>query len=973
MPPTRVARAIIVAALTVFLFPAVSVAQSAITGVVTDPTGAVLPGVTVEAASPALIEKVRTAITDGGGRYRIEDLRPGTYRVTFTLPGFSTFVRDGFDLEPEFTASINAQLRVGGLQETVTVSGASPVVDLQSTQSRTVLSKEQVDALPTGRSFQSIAATVPALGTALAGRFDVGGGTQMWQGTVVAYGALSGDFSIEIDGMNISTILRTGEIAGLYHNQGSFEDMVYQVVSGSAESQTAGVRVNMVSKDGGNRFSGEAIVTYSNEHLQSDNNDAHLRSLGLTVPPNLRDLRDFNFSLGGPILKDRLWFFFSPRVWGASNYVLNNYNADGTPARDHTNITAFTTRITAQLGGKNKVTVLFNPQNKFRQYLFGETGVFKLNGAPTQDINTYGIQGKWTATLSSRVLVEAGYSQNYLKGGYGYQPGVKGPSADNPFGDISKADVGNLTKLYTDAWFLVGPLVPNSKNVVASMSYVTGSHNIKVGMQDRFGNVTFAYDTHGQLTQVYNNGVPFAVGVYNYPVNSRDDLNGDLGIYAQDSWKMGRLTFNPGLRFEHFKGSLPRQTAPAGRFVGARDFPAVDDLPNFRNWLVRVGAAYDLFGDGKTAVKASVGRYMQQGATDFQDRYQPMYAPAYIGQLLSWTDLSGNDIAEGTLGCVYLTPGCEINFAQLPATFGARRNRNPDPNIARPYQMVYNVGVTRELRPGLGVSANYYHRKYYDIPYTTDLTKPIDGPSSVWTPYQVPDPRGNGQTVTVYNIAPAALQTVNQLDRTSPNNSAAFHSVDLGINLRLTNGAFMQGGTATGLSWTSICDLPDPNSYIGDFPLTATLAGGRRYCDQRQFHIPWRTNFKLSGAYPLPFGLRASAVFQSTAGDPLIYNWVLTSAALKALTGVTFSQASINVFPLNEPGSQYYDRINQLDFTIARTFKARTWRIAPEVSFFNMLNANPVYLQTTAVGPSLGTPSRILEARLIRFGLQARF
>ena len=287
--------------------------------------------------------------------------------------------------------------------------------------------------------------------------------------------------------------------------------------------------------------------------------------------------------------------------------------------------------------------------------------------------------------------------------------------------------------------------------------------------------------------------------------------------------------------------------------------------------------------------------------------------------------------------------------------------------------MVYNVGVTRELRPGLGVSANYYHRKYYDIPYTTDLTKPIDGPSSVWTPYQVPDPRGNGQTVTVYNIAPAALQTVNQLDRTSPNNSAAFHSVDFGINLRLTNGAFMQGGTATGLSWTSICDLPDPNSYIGDFPLTATLAGGRRYCDQRQFHIPWRTNFKLSGAYPLPFGLRASAVFQSTAGDPLIYNWVLTSAALKALTGVTFSQASINVFPLNEPGSQYYDRINQLDFTIARTFKARTWRIAPEVSFFNMLNANPVYLQTTAVGPSLGTPSRILEARLIRFGLQARF
>src|SRR3989454_1025857 len=421
MPPTRVARATIVAALTVLLFPAVSVAQSAIAGVVTDPTGAVLPGVTVEAASPALIEKVRTAITDGGGRYRIEDLRPGTYRVTFTLTGFSTFVRDGFDLEPEFTASINAQLRVGGLQETVTVSGASPVVDLQSTQSRTVLSKEQVDALPTGRSFQSLAATVPALGTALAGRFDVGGGTQMWQGTVVAYGALSGDFSIEVDGMNISTILRTGEIAGLYHNQGSFEDMVYQVVSGSAESQTAGVRVNMISREGGNRFSGEAIVTYSNEHLQSENNDAALRAKGLVVPPNLHDLKDLNFSLGGPILKNRLWFFFSPRVWGASNYVLNQFLPDGSPARDRSKIQAYTTRITAQLGQKNKVTGLYSPMTKFRQYLGSETGLYTITGAAVQDYYAHAIQAKWTSTLSSRLLVEAGYSENSVFHKYRHQ------------------------------------------------------------------------------------------------------------------------------------------------------------------------------------------------------------------------------------------------------------------------------------------------------------------------------------------------------------------------------------------------------------------------------------------------------------------------------------------------------------------------------------------------------------------------
>jgi hypothetical protein len=969
MVSTRFARPAFVALLAL-LFPAVSFAQSAIVGTVTDATGGVLPGVTVEAASPVLIEQTRTAVTDGSGLYRIGDLRPGTYKVTFTLPGFSTSVREGFVLESEFSATINAQLRVGAIAETVTVSGAAPVVDVQSTQSRTVLTKEQVDALPTGRSFQSIAATVPALGTALAGRFDVGGGTQMWQGTVVAYGSLSGDMSIEIDGMNISTILRTGEIAGLYHNQGSFEDMVYQVVSGSAESQTGGVRINMISKEGGNRFSGEAIVTYSNEHLQSDNNDANLRSRGLTVPPNLHDLKDFNFSIGGPILKNRLWFFFSPRVWGASNYVLNQYEADGSPARDRTNITAFTTRITAQLGQKNKVTVLYNPQTKFRQYLFSETGTYTITGAPVQDLFTNAGQVKWTSTLSSRLLVEAGYSTSYLDGGYEYQPTVKGPSATNPWGDIPKSDLDIQSKTFDNARYLIGPLTPDSRNIVASVSYGTGTHNIKVGMQDRFGKVTSAYDTHGQLVQLYKSGVPFGARLYNYPTNARDDLNADLGIYAQDSWRLGRLTVNPGLRFEHFNGSLPEQKAPAGRWVGARDFPAVPNLPNFSNWMVRLGGAYDLFGDGKTGLKASVGRYMQQSAIDFQELYTPMLVASAD---VDWTDLNGNDIVDGTLGCVYKTPGCEINLAQLPATFGSRRNRNPAPDIARPYQMMYNVGVTRELRPGLGVSANYFHRKYYDIPYTTDLTKPISGPSRVYTPYQIPDPRGNGQSITIYNIDPAALKTINELDSTSSNNAAAFHSFDFGINMRLANGAFLQGGTATGRFWSSLCDGPDPNSYTGNFPIVANLMGGLRYCDQRQFDIPWRTHFKLSGAYPLPYGLRVSAVFQSTAGDPLVQRYVVTAAAFKELTGVALGQTSVTVFPVTEPGSLYYERVNQLDFTIAKVFKAGSWRITPDVSLFNMLNANPVFSETTAFGPALGDPLRILEGRLIRFGVQARF
>ena len=931
------------------LNPAAALAQSAIAGVVTDSTGAVLPGVTVEASSPALIEQTRSVVTDASGLYRIVDLRPGTYKVTFTLQGFSTLVRDGITLESEFTATVNVQLRVGALEETITVAGASPIVDAQSTMSRTVLSTAQIEALPTGRSYQTLAATIPALGSALAGRFDVGGASQMWQGTVVAYGSLSGDMALEVDGMSVSTLLSTGNISGVYHNQGAYQEMSYQVVAGSAESQTGGVRVNMIPKEGGNRFAGDGVALYSNRHLQSENNDAELRAKGLIVPPNLYELYDYNASVGGPIRKDRLWFFFSTRRWGASNYVLNQFFPDGSPAVDRTKIKAFTTRLTGQINPRNKVTVLYDALPKYRDYFGSESGTIALAGAGNQDMYGYDAQAKWTSTLTNRLLVEAGFSQNYLGYNLKYQNGVRRAGASD-FGDISKADVAIQTKsVYNAATTeFYNPFV--AKQFVASMSYVTGSHSIRVGIQDKFGWIKNTVRQNANLVQVYTNGSPLQVRIYNTPLASRSNLNGDIGFYVQDSWRIGRLTLNPGLRFERFNAEVDEQSAPAGRFVPARHFDKIPNLPNFNNWVPRLGAAYDLFGDAKTALKGSIGRYMQQDATSFPQAYNPM---AQTTSTIAWTDLNGNDVADGERGCVYLTAGCEMNFAQLPATFGARRNTNPDPDLSRPYQLVYNVGVSRELKAGLGLSVSYYRREFHDITFRTDLAKPL----SVYTPYQIPDPRGNGQTMTVYNILTSALSTINELDTTSANNSTTFNGVDVTVNARLRNGATLSGGTATGRTRTVTCDVTDPNST--------------RFCDQTQFDIPFRTTLKLSGFYPLPFGVRLSGVFQSTAGDAVTQMYLVTAANFRTLTGVTMGQASVNL-RLNEPGSLYLDRVNQLDFTIAKSLQLRNVRVTPEFSLFNILNANPVVSQTTAY-PNVGTPLRILDARLIRFGVQARF
>ncbi len=931
--------------------PTAAFADSSIAGVVTDATGAVLPGVTVEATSPALIEQTRSVVSDANGSYRVVDLRPGTYKVTFTLPGFNTFVREGIVLETDFTATINAQMKVGGVEETITVSGASPVVDVSSTMSRTVLSREQIEALPTGRSYQSLSATIPALAPAGSGRFDVGGASQMWQGTIVAYGSLSNDMSIEVDGMSVAVLLNQGSISGVYHNQGAYQEMAYQVVAGTAESQTGGAKINMIPKEGGNRFSGDFLAMYSNEHYRSDNNDADLKARGLTVAPSLRGIYDFNGGIGGPVFKNRLWFFHSTRRWGAANYIANQFFDNGDPAYDRSKLRAYTTRLTMQVNPKNKLTVMYDALPKYRDYFGSETGRATPDGTGNQDQFGFDEQAKWTSTLSGKLLVEAGFSKNYLGYNLKYQPDVARPSASNPFGDISKSDnliasKGTFNAATTEFY---NPFVANQ--AVASMSYVTGSHSVKLGMQWKYGWIKNTVTQNGNMVQIYNNGTPLQVRVYNTPLQSRANLNADQGIYLQDSWRINKLTLSPGIRWERFNAEVAEQTAPAGRFVGARHFDEIKNLPNFKNWVPRLGGAYDLFGEGKTGIKFSVGRYMQQDASSFPQTYNPMVQSTAT---LSWIDLNKDDIAQGELGCAYQTPGCEINFAQLSSSFGSRRNKNPDANLKRPFQMVYNAGVVQELRPGLGLAVNYFRREFHDISFTNSLSVPF----SAYTPFQYPDPRNNGEFLTVYNVSTAALGApINELDTTSANNKTTYNGFDVTANARFGNGAIVSGGTSTGRTIQIACDVTDPNNT--------------RYCDQSKLDIPLLTTAKVSGSYPLKYGVRVSGVLQSTPGDAVATTYTVTAANFRTATGVAMGQSSVNL-RLNKPGERYLPRVYQLDMTFSKSFKVGNARISPEVSLFNMLNANPILSESTAY-PAVGTPLRILDGRLLRFQAQVRF
>jgi len=324
--------------------PALVQAQSAIAGVVRDTSGAVLPGVTVEASSPVLIEKVRAAVTNESGQYRIVDLRPGVYSVSFKLTGFSTVVRDGIALEANFTAPINVELRVGALEESITVTGESPVIDVQTSSRREVVSQDMIESLPTGRNFQLIAGTVPAVST---GVFDVGGSSSMWTGgSLLVHGSQTRDSRTMIDGMVADAMFGGGQCSCTYDNEAQTQEMAVQVSGGSAENQTAGVLVNRIPRTGGNTFSGEFLGLFSNEKLQSDNLSDDLRARGLRAGDQLHKLYDVNYSLGGPIMRDKLWFFISGRNWAYNNFVAGAFNPDGSQAVDDNVLKSFPTRLT---------------------------------------------------------------------------------------------------------------------------------------------------------------------------------------------------------------------------------------------------------------------------------------------------------------------------------------------------------------------------------------------------------------------------------------------------------------------------------------------------------------------------------------------------------------------------------------------------------------------------------------------------
>ncbi len=962
-------------AVVLFLAPSVASAQSAITGLVRDTSGAIIPGVTVEAASPVLIEKVRAAVSDVQGRYQIIDLRPGVYTVTFTLPGFNTYRQEGLELPASFTATVNAEMRVGALEESITVTGAAPVVDVQSTQRQVVLSRELMDAVPTARNYSGMASLMPGVRMS---NTDVGGNQQMEQIYMTVNGSRQTDTTVQVDGMNLNSLMNDGQVQA-YFSDAAMAEITYQTSGVTADVSTGGVRINMVPRDGGNIYSGSAFFGGTDGDWQANNVTDELRARGLTSGSRVAKIQDINFGIGGPIKRDKLWFFASWRRIATDSIIPGSYFASngqiGTGVEDQW-IQNQMVRLTWQVNSTNKFSIYHDRYPKFKghEVIVGSIAEWDTAAGRRDPEHAlyYTGQAKWTSTISNRLLFEAGYSTNVEYLYIGYQPGVqKERNSPEWFNQIGKSDV-ITARAYDGRITPANGIDPKAHTVTSILSYVTGSHNFKAGANWTYGDYVLEYDINGDLVQLYRNGVPDSVRVYNTPVRANEYLNANLGMFVQDAWTINRMTLNVGARFERFVGQIKNQTAGAGRFAPDRSFSEVTGLPSWFDISPRLGVSYDLFGTGRTALKASFGKYMAGQTTSFPARYNPLQIQA---DTRTWRDTNGDNLAQaGEIG------------ASNNAAFGlAVQTIRPDPDINREYDLESTIQVQHELMRGLQVNVGFFRRGAHNQRLTQNLG---------WTPadytiVNVVSPL-DGTIIPAYNLDPAKRANVNRLDVNSTDSDLrerTYNGLQAGFNARVNGFQFFGGWTMDRIIDTR-CDAIESNA--GRYAGTAAIGANNfpqpdyHFCDQSELGLPFLHEFKLAGSYTLPWqDIQANVALQSYSGQPLFTRWNIAPTTRYAANCVGPCRPGELVIPnqtlatytldLVAPGQQYYERQNQLDMGFRKIFRFGRYNLSGQVDFFNIVNSSYVKNQIITVGTSLGQPLDIIQPRTMRLAAQLRF
>jgi hypothetical protein len=952
-----------------------------------DEQGAVMPGAMVTITSPILPRAIE-GTTDTGGVFQIPGLTPGIYTVKVVLQGFQTYIREDIVLRQGQTASIEVPMKLGTLTEAVTVKGESPVVDTKTVGSRTNIDAALLETTPGGKDIWNIL-EYKAPGVVVETP-DVGGNQGGLQRSMSARGTPNSQNTQMLNGVNVNDPAAQG-FSMNYYIPSAFENI--QVSTGAQDIAigTGGVLINMVSKSGTNTFQGLALQTYQGKRTQSNNVDDELLQSGFRPDANSTELiTNSNFQLGGPVMKNKMFFF------GSVNFQATHVNVPGFPAVVPSYVPSPLADSSDQdttdiLAGEGKITYQLGPANRFEGYLSKQrydkpnrgSGTGNTQDSNSKELDTFVVsQLAYNRVLSDRMFLDAKVSYN-----------------NTHFPLLQKTDLQPLNDDSTNILYRNRTssqmMFRRRLQTIANWQYYMpefagGRHELKAGFDNGYTPEdvdTTRVDDVNLVFRSQPTPTPVSVQIFNTPLHQERAVM-STALYGQDSFTRGRLNVIGGIRWERIEGYLPAQTTNPSRFfpdglvfqnvtIGGvvqnftvrKNFDAVKANPLWYNWAPRIAATYDLFGNGKTALKASWGKYLDQIGTG-----TPPNPNANINQTYVWNDLNGDLIFQ---------PG---NFAwngtqYVGGEFGALTGNSNlavatfDKSIRRTSRNEVTVTLNHELFPNFLLDVSYLRTREKDPQGTIDDS--IELWDSQYTQITVTDPgrdgiagTGDEAPLTVYNRNAGVTTTTRTIN--DDRLASRYDGLDIIATKRFDRGWTMLAGYTYSRTRVDLTSLANPNNA---FVNAEGESGGRRH------------NLKASGSYELPYRVLLAANFRLQSGLPITRQWAVPTCSASVTTNCTRQGLTVNAEPR---GSVELPWLPTLDLRFGRYFDFRSDRVELSMDIYNLTNANTVFNARTGTGrtpirvngdpsvpttliPTFLSPTQFLAPRVVRFNVTYNF
>jgi len=907
-----------------------------ITGRVADASDAILPGVGVTLTSAQVMGE-RTQVTDERGTYRFILLPPGAYKLKFELPGFATLVRDGVQITAGFTATISVTLQVATSTETVTVMGTSPIVDLENATVATNFTAAITNVLPAKQDWGAVVGLAPGITVATP---DVGGSrAHLVPSSLKSFGT-SGQIWILMDGVISESI-----------SYWSFDALSEFQVTGanqSAEVPTSGASMNFIVKSGGNGLHGGLYADWINKNFQSSNLDAGLIKQGVTTLTVRDRWNDFHGDLGGPFKKDKFWWYTAGGYQYDALLPFGFKNDDGSQATYSVPFKRLNLKFDYQLTPKNTLTYSGAGVQKYHHQRI-DIGAAKYMAPEAAGISNYRHWAqKWqlTTILSPRVTLETkvgNYGLIYprvsantkvsmrdldtlqIRGGY------SGSDAERSGEGFSGITIPYVTRYRK--WQADGVLAVNTS------ALLTGNHNVKVGYGYLFdGQTTTDYGFAANVITFWRGGfkTPAFIQTYDTPYITKDIFH-QSWLFANDTWNLNRkLTLNLGFRYEGYVPHLAAQ-GKSGSGPYQQAFTVADTyLKRLNGPVPRLSAVYDVFGNGRTAMRAGFAKYVLLANPEAMVNPNGSNTNRY-----NWNGAGFDRISE-----TFTTP-----YVPIPANIVSSStavNRTLDPNLHFPHVDEYTAGIDQEISKGMVLRFNFVRKFERDHWQTFNTSIPY---SAYNIPVTFTDPGRDGligsaddRQITVYSVDPKFRGLSTQVLANNPHSFATFTTYQIEAVKRLAD----KWQLVSGLEWLqtkATNDAQDPTTGIN---------GEQNY---------WTWQFRTVGSYELPRRITASAALRASQG----------AAQSRTLNTPSLNQGVvvINAEPI---GALRYPNYGLLDLKFQKTFTlGDRGSLSAMVDLFNVNNSNAVLTRSNLTGVTFLSVSQVMDPRIFRLGLNYKF